>query len=242
MPDITKGKTFVSGETVTATELNNLIDNATINSLVVDNAKLASNAVDNAKVSSTAAIAYSKLATLTGGNVVVGNSDNQAASVTMSGDATMSNTGALTLAANAVMPTGAITQYAGTSAPTGWLFCDGEAIDSGYTDLIAIVGANTPNLQGNVPVGKAVSGTFNVAVGTTGGVEDVTLTGAQSGTSAHTHGLSSLDFQQSGGYTTAGGGDYFIGEFDVSTTAEADALSAHTNLQPYIVVNYIIKT
>jgi hypothetical protein len=139
MPDITKGKTFVSGETVTATELNNLIDNATINSLVVDNAKLASNAVDNAKVSSTAAIAYSKLATLTGGNVLVGNSDNQAASVTMSGDMTVSNTGVATIAANAVTPAkledgtqGDILYYGASGAParlgTG---TDGQVLKSG---------------------------------------------------------------------------------------------------------------
>lgn len=41
-----------------------------------------------------------------------------------------------------------IQMYAGAAAPTGWLLCDGGAIAGGFTDLIAIVGANTPDLRG----------------------------------------------------------------------------------------------
>jgi len=102
MPDITKGKTFVSGETVTAQELNSIVDDATINNLVIDNAKLAANAVDNSKVSVTAGIDYTKLATLPGGNLVVGNEDNQATSVALSGDISISNTGVTSLAVSGV--------------------------------------------------------------------------------------------------------------------------------------------
>ncbi len=56
MPDITKGKTFTSGETVTATELNSLVDDAVINNLAINNNKLAADAVSNIKVSDSAAI------------------------------------------------------------------------------------------------------------------------------------------------------------------------------------------
>ena len=59
--------------------------------------------VTNAKVASNAAIAFSKLASLTSGNILVGNASNQAASVALSGDATISNTGVLAIAAGAVV-------------------------------------------------------------------------------------------------------------------------------------------
>jgi microcystin-dependent protein len=35
-----------------------------------------------------------------------------------------------------------------STAPTGWLICDGSAIPAQFTSLIALVGANTPNLRG----------------------------------------------------------------------------------------------
>ena len=49
----------------------------------------------NADVSASAAIDYSKLATLTSGNILVGSAGNAATSVAMSGDMTMANTGAI---------------------------------------------------------------------------------------------------------------------------------------------------
>jgi hypothetical protein len=49
---------------------------------------------------------------------------------------------------NALLPTGAVMSFYRTTAPSGWLVCDGTAIPSQFTALIALVGANTPNLQG----------------------------------------------------------------------------------------------
>ena len=62
----------------------------------------ATGSVTNASVASNAAIAFSKLATLTSGNILVGNSSNVATSVALSGDATVSNTGVATIANDAV--------------------------------------------------------------------------------------------------------------------------------------------
>lgn len=56
----------------------------------------------NADISASAAIAFSKLAALTSGNILVGNGSNVATSVAMSGDATLANTGAITIANSAV--------------------------------------------------------------------------------------------------------------------------------------------
>lgn len=63
---------------------------------------IGSGVIVNADVSGSAAIAYSKLATLTSGNILVGSAGNVATSVTMSGDATIIASGALTLATSAV--------------------------------------------------------------------------------------------------------------------------------------------
>ena len=81
----------------------------------VTTAKLADGAVNNAKVDAAAAIAFSKLAALTSGNILVGNASNVPASVALSGDATISNTGVLSIAANAVV-TADIANSAVTSA------------------------------------------------------------------------------------------------------------------------------
>lgn len=56
----------------------------------------------NADVNASAAIAFSKLASLSSANILVGSAGNVATSVAMSGDATISNTGALSLAAGSV--------------------------------------------------------------------------------------------------------------------------------------------
>jgi microcystin-dependent protein len=56
-----------------------------------------------------------------------------------------------------VCPVGTITAFGGTTAPTGWLLCDGSAIAGGYTELIALVGVNTPDLKGRFPIGDNAS-------------------------------------------------------------------------------------
>jgi microcystin-dependent protein len=141
-----------------------------------------------------------------------------------------------------------------TTAPAGWLICDGSLVDKlKYPDLWLLLG-NTwgtststqfylPDLRQRVPVGKHSSGTFN-ALNNTGGAETVTLTAAQSGLPAHTHQV------KKGG--TAGGDGSGLAWSSTATTNSAhdsgvtggaqNASAAHTNLQPYNVVNFIIKT
>lgn len=126
---------------------------------------------------------------------------------------------------------------------------------------------NVPNLQGRVPVGKN-AGTFS-ALGATGGEETHVLSAAEmpvhshsiSGQTAtesnvHSHGITMsstvLNFASGASALTVmtNTGSYSTGTesanhaHGVGTLANANAGSgsAHNNLQPYTVVNYIVKT
>ena len=57
----------------------------------------------NADIASAAAIAYSKLATLTSGNIVLGSSANVATSTAVTGDVTISNTGVTAIATGVIV-------------------------------------------------------------------------------------------------------------------------------------------
>lgn len=88
MATLSKGKTFASNETLTPTKLNDLVDKATISGIV------------NADISATAAIADSKLATITTASKVSGTAITSGNITTTGSIATTSNisaTGTLTV-------------------------------------------------------------------------------------------------------------------------------------------------
>ena len=64
---------------------------------------IAAGAIVNADISASAAIDYSKLATLTSGNIILGNASNVATSTAVTGDVTISNTGVTSIAAGAIV-------------------------------------------------------------------------------------------------------------------------------------------
>ena len=68
----------------------------------ITSAKIVDGAIVNADVNTSAAVAFSKLADLADGNILVGNGSNVATSVNPSGDIDVSNTGAFTIANDAV--------------------------------------------------------------------------------------------------------------------------------------------
>ena len=49
---------------------------------------------------------------------------------------------------SASIPTGMVMPFVGSTAPAEWLECDGSSIPSQYTDLIALIGTNVPDLRG----------------------------------------------------------------------------------------------
>ena len=163
--------------------------------------------------------------------------------------------------------------FAGATAPTGWLLCDGAAVSrTTYAALFAVIGTaygagngsttfNVPDLKGRTPVGRdAAQPEFDV-LGEAGGVKSVTLTGAQSGVAEHRHVIragasvgaagvndgypraastGSLDTSfRTGGVAAMAGSSGSNGYG--STTGAQNAAQAHENLQPYLVVNHIIK-
>jgi microcystin-dependent protein len=162
-----------------------------------------------------------------------------------------------------IMPTGALMPYAGTSAPTGFLLCYGQAISrSTYADLFSAISTtygtgdgsstfNLPDLRGRVVAGQddmggssadrltdQTGGLNGDTLGDTGGSETHTLSTAQ--LPAHTHTVAAQ--QQVGGDSTNRGGSGQLGAAATITTSSTGSGSAHNNVQPTIILNYIIRT
>jgi microcystin-dependent protein len=166
---------------------------------------------------------------------------------------------------------GMVVPFAGidSKVPTGWLFCNGQTISrTTYSDLFSVIsttygagdGSTTfalPDLRGRMAANAYGAG----AIGTSGGVENVLLTSSQAGMKAHTHGSSGdfcVDGPNSGqccsdgkrsqisigcGKWTSNDCSQAISDSgNIPTFAGTDAASAHNNMPPGIVLNYLIKT
>ena len=96
-------------------------------------------------------------------------------------------------------------------------------------------GLYTPELM--VPVGRAASGTFGT-LGATGGAETHQLTVAQMPTHQHTYGDSRAASQASTGTNPVHGTAFNNSNYNTSFSGGNEA---HNNLQPYRVINFIIK-
>ena len=116
---------------------------------------------------------------------------------------------ALTLL-KALCPVGSINAYAGATAPTGWILCNGTAVVSGTHPELYALCATTPDLRGSFALGKAAAGTGSTLLGTGGSTTITTAnlpihshanTAAFTGSSAttsnenleHTHNFTNAD-------------------------------------------------
>jgi microcystin-dependent protein len=111
-------------------------------------------------------------------------------------------------------PTGSITQYGGSAAPTGWLLCDGSAISrTTYAALFSVIGTtfgtgdgsttfNVPDLKGRVPVGRNAADVAFDVLGESGGAKTHTLTSAEMPIHRHNVSAYSHSVSQSNALTT----------------------------------------
>lgn len=160
------------------------------------------------------------------------------------------------------MPIGSIIQFAGENIPTGWLVCNGDVVSStDYPDLFAEIGNKyggtspsfkLPDLRGRVPVG----------LDPTDQLEEFDILGNSGGSrylQAHNHGGSTggnYAYDTTSIYTTGGSTNFYILNWNGSKvgndgTFQSKTYHAHSiptdgtgdsgNLQPYLVVNFIIK-
>ncbi len=99
---------------------------------------------------------------------------------------------------------GEIRMYGGSSAPTGWLFCDGSSITaSKYSALATVLGSTTlPDLRGRLPMGAGTGAglTARSLHDKTLGAETYTLEAENM--PRHTHVLSFSDGSSSGSNST----------------------------------------
>ena len=79
-------------------------------------------------------------------------------------------------------PVGAIIPFATLNSPAGWLLCDGQPIPEQFTELIALIGPNTPDLRDRFVVGAG----FSYGMNARGGANEVALTTGQM--PHHSHG------------------------------------------------------
>lgn len=149
------------------------------------------------------------------------------------------------------IPPGSIMAYGGTTAPNGWLLCDGRSIN-GHPELAAVIGNNVPDLRGEfirgwdngrgVDVGRSFRSAQGDAIrnitGRTGMMGDwgmgASLSANVGSGALYTGGATSHYAEPVLGYGAYYAGDFY---FDASRVVP----TATENRPRNIALNYIIK-
>ncbi len=137
-------------------------------------------------------------------------------------------------------------------APKGWAFCNGQTLAINQNQaLFSILGTTyggngqttfqLPNLQGRVPIHI----NNGIVLGEQGGAQSVTLTTNQIG---HTHAVkasaTATTNAAAGNFPAPSANNLYGSSIDTAMNAGAVSQTGgsqpHTNLQPYLVLNYII--
>jgi len=156
-----------------------------------------------------------------------------------------------------LIPAGTIIQSASINEPNGWFDCNGRTLNIDvYSYLFNAIGYtyggsgsnfNIPDIRGRVCVGAGSgNGLTTRNLGSVGGEENHTLSINEM--PSHTHSLSRRINPDSGAYDTnnshtqessaATTDRELSGSFD---TSSAGSGNSHNNMQPFIVMRYLIK-
>lgn len=165
--------------------------------------------------------------------------------------------------------TATVLDFAGTTAPGGWLLCFGQAVSRAtYPTLFAQIGTtygagdgsttfNLPDYRGRVAAGKdnmggtpanrltAAGGVVGTTLGAVGGGQTHALSEAQM--PSHWHGPSTSNANFIGNAVGGGIGGSLASDMSgglaaTSSTGAKGGSEAHPNVQPTLVLNKIIKT
>lgn len=149
---------------------------------------------------------------------------------------------------------GTIVPYSGSEAPKNWLICDGRAVSRAtYVELFNVIGTtygsgdgsttfNLPDLKGKVITGFDSSDNDFNEIGKTGGEKTHKLTVEEMPSHNHTATMDNFIVNNTASRFNFAEGNVNSYSLLASTkTANTGGNQSHNNLQPYIVVNYIIK-
>jgi microcystin-dependent protein len=170
-------------------------------------------------------------------------------------------------ALNALVPPGVYMPFGGSTAPTGWLSCDGAAVSrTTYASLFAAIGTtygtgdgsttfNVPNMGDRIAVGKSGTRTLGATGGASnvtpsGSVANTTLTEAQMPSHYHNTGTGHQFYGGTGGMGFTNGGTYSGPNTYGPNTDWRGSNNAHNHgmsisqisvEQPWTCCHYIIK-
>lgn len=171
------------------------------------------------------------------------------------GDLTVDNLEGVDIANFPLVSSGMIYWFAGSTAPAGYLECDGSAVSrTTYADLFTAIGItfgvgdgsttfNLPDQARNTLVGKGGTGTSELgnSIGDTGGEESHALT--EDEIPAHTHSYNvRADNPKGVPVTGAAPFDLYTTQDNKVDSQTAGSGTAYNVVQPSLVMMMIIKT